>query len=142
MFMMKKSQKKHSTDSKLGFVKMKVIPSLKKTDINSAVKKQIVRGSIIKTDGSNSYNDIKENYRHEPTVVPNKEKSKALPWVHIIISNAKRMLLDVHHRIDSDFLENYINEYVFKLNRRYFDCLFERVLIAAVSYRWNWLGET
>lgn len=133
--------KKHSTDTKLGFVKMKVIPSLKKTDINAAVKKQIVKGSTIKTDGSTSYNDIKENYGHEPTVVPNAQKSKTLPWVHIIISNAKRMLLDVHHRIDSDFLENYINEYVFKLNRRYADCLFERVLISAVSYRWNWLGE-
>ena len=133
--------KKHSTDTKLGFVKMKVIPSLKKTDINAAVKKQILKGSTIKTDGSTSYNDIKENYGHEPTVVPNAQKSKTLPWVHIIISNAKRMLLDVHHRIDSDFLENYINEYVFKLNRRYADCLFERVLISAVSYRWNWLGE-
>ena len=120
---------------------MKVIPSLKKTDINAAVKKQIVKGSTIKTDGSTSYNDIKENYGHEPTVVPNTQKSKTLPWVHIIISNAKRMLLDVHHRIGSDFLENYINEYVFKLNRRYADCLFERVLISAVSYRWNWLGE-
>ena len=134
--------KKYSTDSKLGFVKMKVIPSLKKIDINSTVEKQIIKGSTIKTDGSNSYNDIKKNYEHEPVIVPNKEKSKALPWVHIIISNAKRMLLDVHHRIDSDFLENYINEYVFKLNRRYFDCIFKRVLIAAVSYRWNWLGET
>ena len=120
---------------------MKVIPSLKKTDINAAVKKQIVKGSTTKMDGSTSYNDIKENYGHEPTVVPNAQKSKTLPWVHIIISNAKRMLLDVHHRIDIGFLENYINEYVFKLNRRYADCLFERALISAVSYRCNWLEE-
>jgi hypothetical protein len=51
------------------------------------------------------------------------------------------MLLDVHHRIDSDFLQNYLNAFVYKLNRRYFDNLFERLLVAAVSYRWNYFGE-
>jgi hypothetical protein len=60
---------------------MKVIPSLKKTDINSSINKQIVKRSTIKTGGSNSYNDIKENYGHKPTIVPYTEKSKTLPWV-------------------------------------------------------------
>ena len=82
--------KEYSTDSKLGFLKMEVIPTLKKAQLNSAVKKQIVKESTIKTDGSNSYNHIKENYGHEPTVVPNAEKSKTLPWAHIIISNTKK----------------------------------------------------
>ncbi len=43
--------KKYSTESKLGYVKMIVIPSLKKKDINSAVEKQERKGSSIKTDG-------------------------------------------------------------------------------------------
>jgi hypothetical protein len=51
-----------------------------------------------------------------------------LPWVHKAISNAKRLLLDVHHRIDDDFLQNYLNAYVFKLNTRHFIVLFHRVL--------------
>ena len=61
--------------------------------------------------------------------------------VHTTISNAKRLLLDVHHRIDDDFLQNYLNEFVYKLNRKYFKDLFPRLLKISVKYRWNYLGE-
>lgn len=43
------------------------------------------------------------------------------------------MVLDMHHRIDDDFLQNYLNAYIFKLNRRYFNGLFDRVLTACVT---------
>jgi len=54
---------------------------------------------------------------------------------------AKRMLLDVYHRIDNDFLQNYLNAYVYKMNRRDFENMFDRLSIAAISYRWNYFGE-
>jgi len=121
---------------------MKVINSLKKNEINTIVNQTIEEGTILKTDGSNSYNDLKTDYIHQPTIAKKKELPKLLPWVHTMISNAKRLLLDVHHRIDDDFLQNYLNEFVYKVNRRYFDCIFERLLTACVSYRWDYLGET
>ena len=50
----------------------------------------------------------------------------------------KGFLLDVHHRIDDDFLENYLNEFCYKFNRRYFqDKTMERLLIAGVNHQWN-----
>ena len=119
---------------------MKVTNSLKKKDITKYVESIIDNGSTILTDGSNSYNDFHKNYNHNSSVVPKKESSKALPWVHTVISNAKRLLLDMYHRIDDDFLQSYLNEYCFKLNRRYFDNIFDRLLIASVSYKWNYLG--
>lgn len=131
---------KYSTKRKLGFIKMKVTNSLKKKDIAKYVESIIENGSTILTDGSNSYNDFYKNYYHKPSVVPKKESSKALPWVHTAISNAKRLLLDMYHRIDDDFLQSYLNEFCFKLNRRYFDNIFDRLLIASVSYKWNYLG--
>jgi hypothetical protein len=58
-----------------------------------------------------------------------------LPWVHIAISNAKRMLLDIHHDIKPEFLQNYLNEYCYKFNRRYYgEALFDRLLKACVIY--------
>lgn len=126
----------------LGFIKMKVLNTLKKDEITKTVNKTIEKGSILVSDASTSYNDLSKEYDHKPQVVPKKEVSKILPWVHTCISNAKRLLLDVHHRIDDDFLQNYLNEFCFKLNRRYFNDLFDRVLVASVSYRWNCLGET
>ncbi len=133
---------KHGKETKLRYIKMKVVDSLKKEVLKSEVDKFIEKGTSIKTDGSNSYNDLKTDYTHHPTVSTKTEKSKLLPWVHTMISNAKRLLLDVHHRIDDDFLQNYLNEYCFKVNRRYFNCIFDRLLIACVSFRWDYLGET
>jgi len=133
---------KHEKTTKLRFIKMKVINSLKKDELESIVSQTIKKGAILKTDGSNSYNNLKIDYIHKPTIATKKELPKLLPWAHTMISNAKRLLLDVHHRIDDDFLQNYLNEYVFKVNRRHFKCIFDRLLIACVSYRWDYLGET
>jgi len=134
--------KKYNKETKLGFIKMKVINSLKKEELINQVKQIIREGSTIKTDGSNSYNNFKNDYIHKSKIVEKKESSKLLPWVHTVISNAKKLLLDMHHRIDDDFLQNYLNEFCFKLNRRYFKSIFSRLLVACISYRWNYLGET
>ncbi|MEY4935741.1 MAG: hypothetical protein RIS64_2100 [Bacteroidota bacterium] len=73
-------------------------------------------------------------------VVEPKKAGKILPWVHIAIANSKRLLLDIYHRIDDDFLQNYLNEFCYKFNRRYMqDKLFDRLIVASVSYRWNQL---
>ena len=136
-----KVSKKYSTRKQVKFIKMKAIESLKKNDMTKHVQNIIENGSKIISDGSNSYNDLQKFYEHDGNVIPKKKINEVLPWVHKVISNAKRLLLDVHHRIDDDFLQSYLNEFCFKFNRRYFDNLFERLIIAAVSYRWNWLGE-
>jgi len=131
---------KYKIKKRVGYLKMKVIDSLKKKDISDYAEELIDTGTCVVTDGSNSYNDLHENYKHNPRVVPKKEIVKHLPWVHIVISNAKRLLLNTYHRIDDDFLQSYLNEFCFKFNRRYFDDLFNRLLITSVSYRWNYLG--
>lgn len=136
-----KLSKKHSTKKELGFIKMKVIDSLKKADMTNYVSGLVDKGSIIITDGSNSYNDLHEKYEHIGSVIPKEDISTILPWVHIVISNAKRLLLDIYHRIDNAFLQSYLNEFCFKFNRRYFDNIFDRLLIASVSYKWNYLGS-
>ncbi len=135
--------KKYKYRKKLGFLKMKVITGgFAEKLFTPIVKESVDSGVVIKSDGSTSYSELKTNFDHQPETIPKKEAGKILPWVHTAISNAKRMLLDVHHRIDDDFLQNYLNAYIFKLNRRYFNNLFDRVLISAVTQKWNYLGET
>nr|WP_281015092.1 transposase [Psychroflexus torquis] len=60
-----------------------------------------------------------------------------LHWVHIAISNAKRVLRDIHQSIGSDYLQSYLNEFHYKSNRRSFDLVFEKTVIAAVSCKWK-----
>ncbi len=59
---------------------------------------------------------------------------ETLKWVHIAISNAKRNLLGNYHKIKRKYLQLYLNEFIYKLNRRYFgDRLFERLIIANIT---------
>ena len=72
-----------------------------------------------------------------------KNMEKILPWVHIAISNAKRFLLDMHHRIKHEYLQYYLHEFCYKFNRRYFgEKLFDRIVLAAISYNTDLKSRT
>ena len=51
------------------------------------------------------------------------------------------MFVNEGYRINDEFLKNYLNEFYYKFNRRQIDTTFEKLMIAAVLYRWNYLGE-
>jgi hypothetical protein len=134
-------EKKHRSKKRVKFLKMKVVHSLKKESITKTVSQMVEKGSKIVSDASTSYVDLNQDYIVDSKVIPKKEVNTVLPWVHKAISNAKRLFLDVHHRIDDDFLQSYLNEFCYKFNRRYIDNQFDRLMVASVSYRWNYLGE-
>jgi hypothetical protein len=117
-------------------IKMQVINDLKSNTITNIVKEQVDKSAQLITDDSTSYYKLKEHVQsHEAVVVEPDMIPTLLPWVHIAISNAKRLLLDVHHKLKNEYLQYYLNEYCYKFNRRYFgDKIFDRLLIAAVSY--------
>ena len=93
----------------------------------------------MKTDDFRSYSRINELvWRHFTMKVPKMELEKAFPWVHTVISNAKRNLLGINHMTSRKHIQNYLNEFCYKVNRRYFgDKLFDRLLLASVTESWN-----
>ncbi len=57
-----------------------------------------------------------------------------LKWIHIAISNAKRNFIGNYHKIKKKYLQLYLNEFVYKLNRRYFgERIFDRLVIANIT---------
>ena len=122
----------------MGFFKMVIMDDLTSVGINYEVSKGINRDATVITDGYRSFAKLKEVVgNHIQKVVPSKEAHKTLPWVHTVISNAKRVFLDVHHSIGKDYLQNYLNEYCYKLNRRNFNSdLFDRMIIAGANDTW------
>lgn len=122
---------------RVGFLKMMVINDLKSETITPLVKANIEETTVIDSDDSTSYTKLNEIVKeHHPKVIPKKDIGKMLPWVHIAISNAKRMLLDVFHDIKPEYLQNYLNEFCYKFNRRYFgESLFDRLMIASVKQK-------
>ena len=79
--------------------------------------------------------DIADFVELHLTEKSDKEVTKTtLKWVHIAISNAKRNLVGNYHKIKRKYLQLYLNEFVYKLNRRYFeDKLFDRLIIANIT---------
>jgi hypothetical protein len=129
---------RHKPNKKVGHIKMQLLEDLSKKTTNKEVDKAIDKQASVTTDGANNYNDLKAKIaNHDAVVIEIKsETSKVLPWVHITISNAKRLLLDIHHSIGSDYLQSYLDEFCYKFNRRYFESIFERVVIASVACKW------
>lgn len=72
------------------------------------------------TDGKPCYNMLKNIcVAHEKIGVPDKKQaSKIFPWVHIAISNAKK-LLGLHHQIKDNYMQNYLKKFCYKFNRSF-----------------------
>ena len=128
---------KHNKGRRAGHLKMIVMDDLSKKGINYEVVKGVHKDTIVETDGYKGYTDLKNIVKeHKVTVVVNpKEAGRIFPWVHTAISNAKRLIAGVWHRINDKYLQNYLNEYCYRFNRRHMkEAIFDRLLVAAVSY--------
>ncbi len=79
---------------------MVVIDDLQSETIDTAVKRHINEDAKIDSDNSTSYTNLKDLVAgHCPKVIPKQQIGKLLPWVHIAISNAKRLLSIVRSKL-------------------------------------------
>lgn len=117
------------------YFKMKVIDEHISDEFNEFVEQNIAEESIVFSDKSKSYIDIADFVEVHTTEKSTNETTKTtFQWVHIAISNAKRTLLGICHKIKGKYLQLYLDEFCYKLNRRYFgDRLFDRLAIAVAT---------
>lgn len=117
---------------------MKVIEDLEATTVNREVKKVINPDSTIHTDDYTSYKKLpKIIQKYNSYNLQYDQSDKVLPRVHKVITNSKNLLKAIHHCVWPEYLQNYLDEFCYKHNRRYFGTkIFERALIAAVSFTW------
>ena len=132
--------KKGKPNRKVGYLKMVVMEDLKSKTINREVGKSVEKLAIILSDRYRGYSQLKKVIsKHEVIIEPNKTKAaKVFPWVNRTISNAKKILLGIHHNcINEQYMQNYLDEFCYKFNRRYFgEKLSERLMIAALETTW------
>ncbi len=121
--------------SQCRYFKAKVLRDHTADGINETIQESLDEKSIVFTDKSTSYIDIANYVELHVTEKSDKNTTKeTLKWVHIAISNAKRNLLGNYHKIKGKYLQLYLNEFIYKLNRRYFeDKLFDRLVIANIT---------
>jgi len=134
-----KTTKKNKKPTKFRYVRMIVVQDLKGETVEKKVVENIIPGSVLKTDNYTSYFKLKDLvWCHIPQTIKPKDAGKILPWVHTMISNAKRTMLGIHHMISKKYAQNYLDEFCYKVNRRYYgEQLFDRLLIASTTINYQ-----
>ena len=117
------------------YFKSKVLTNHTSELINETIQESISEKSIHFTDKSTSYIDMANFVEMHISEKSDKQTTtEILRWVHITISNAKRNFLGNYHKIKGKYLQLYLNEFVYKLNRRYFeDKMFDRLVIEGIT---------
>lgn len=121
------------------YIKINVVESISKIDIAYEAKQMVSKNAAVLTDGKTSYR-VLDNIakKHKAVIVKDKkEVSQIFPWVHIAISNVKKKILGLHHSVKDTYMQNYLNEFCYKFNRRkHGRTLFHSFLNVATSYSW------
>jgi hypothetical protein len=74
-------------------------------------------GAAVVSDGLASYRGLKD-HRHRAKVVGNMAAHVVLPWIHRVFSNFKRWGLGTYHGLRKPHFRRYLDEFVFRCNRR------------------------
>ena len=100
-----------------GRVRLTVIGDYSAVALGAFVAGNVADGSTVVSDGWPGYRRLKD-VKHDPRVVGDAPAHLILPWVHRVFANAKRWALGVYHGLREKHLQAYLDEFVFRFNRR------------------------
>jgi transposase-like protein len=107
-----------------GRVRMSVIPDFKAATIMSFLTQHVAPGSTIYTDGLKSFSGLAEvGFKHIARTQPlrselRKGAKSAVPLADRAIGNLQQWLIGTYHGVSKDQLQVYLDEFVFRRNRR------------------------
>ena len=104
-------------DGKPGRLRLAVIEDFSATSLHRFLASGIAAGSRTKTDGWSAYPGAPDLI-HEPHVIAKMAAHVVLPWIHRVFSNLKTWALGVYHGLRKKHLQAYLDEFVFRFNRR------------------------
>jgi len=127
-----KMTKKNRPSRACKYFKMVVIQSFDAQTAKGVITRHIEQNTTMISDGYKTYKALEKEFEKLITEkIPANQAHIKLPWVHTAIGNAKKVLQGIFHRINPEFLQNYLDEFCYKLNRRYFGLnIFDRTLVA------------
>ena len=104
-------------DGAPGRIRLATIEDFSAASLHGFVAANLAQGATIKTDGWAAYPGA-PNVSHDPHVVGNMAAHIVLPWIHRVFSNLKTWALGVYHGLRRKHLQSYLDEFVFRFNRR------------------------
>jgi len=107
-----------------GRARMTLIPDFKHTMLLAFLKQNVMPGSTVYTDGLKSFAGLQEaGFQHVPHTQPlridlRKGAKSVLPLADRAIGNLQQWLIGTYHGVSRDQLQVYLDEFVFRHNRR------------------------
>jgi transposase-like protein len=103
---------------------MAVIPDFKKTTLDTFIKEHVARGTTIYTDRLKTFTGWQEaGFRHIARPQPlrsdlRKGAKSVVPLADRAIANLPQWLIGTYHGVSREQLQVYLDEFVFRHNRR------------------------
>lgn len=128
--------KKYRLKYACGNLRMVVVPDFKMGTIKDRATQVIDSQSTVRSDATLSHKLLPDYFNEYIGEVINPEDiSKKLPFVHIAIGNLKALIRNVHHAVEREFLQFYLNEFVYKFNHRKGCNIFNSLVLDMCLYR-------
>jgi transposase-like protein len=107
---------------RLGRLRLAVVPDVSARSLEGFLAAAVARPATIATDGWSGYGGLAAaGYAHEPLNLASSwgDAALRLPAIHLVFGLAKRWLLGTHHgAVSAKHLPAYLDEFVFRFNRR------------------------
>jgi len=100
-----------------GRIRLAPIEDFAAASLHPFLAANIAPGSTAKTDGWSGY-DRAPGVDHQPHVIGAMAAHVVLPWIHRVFANLKTWALGVYHGLRPKYLQTYLDEFVFRFNRR------------------------
>ena len=107
-----------SKGKRAGFIAMQAVDSVCHDTVNKFVAKHLNEQQEVHTDALPALSIIDNTQQHEAKVTPSELVDEWLPWVHIAIGNFKIFLLGTFHGVSGQYLQEYLDEFCYRFNRR------------------------
>jgi predicted RNA-binding Zn-ribbon protein involved in translation (DUF1610 family) len=104
-------------DGRPGRLRLAAVSDFSADSLHPFIVRNLAPGAIAKTDGWSGYPGA-PGVHHDPHVIGPMAAHVVLPWVHRIFSNLKVWGLGVYHGLRRRHLQSYLDEFVFRFNRR------------------------
>ena len=106
-------------DTRSGRLRLAMIADNSAGSIAAFVRANVKPGTTLLTDGHASYPGL-SGYRHDPRIVGAMAGHVVLPRSHRAFSLLKRWALGTYHGLRRKHIDTYLNEFVFRYNRRFY----------------------
>jgi transposase-like protein len=103
-----------------GRVRLQIVPDASGDSLLPFIKAHVAAGSTVRTDGWTGYKHLAAGgFRHQRRVQGSPERAGViLPRVHRVFGNLQTWIRGTHHGVSGKHLQAYLDEFVFRFNRR------------------------